>query len=556
VRLVGYVIYRTFAWSDRDGRPMSEQHKVSYRELIEKAGISRGALKEAIDQAIHGNLLQCVRHGRPSQAGADSESSVFELRWHDGEYSTDRTLFQGFFEGAGNRTYIPNQFFTRLLPNESLSVLKVVGSVIRFSIGFEVKRGFRRQQAALSYADIQRYSNIAGRHHVSRALSNAIASNYIAQIEKGVFDPNAGRASKAAVYGLKWTTDVRTAGESGSKKLPDETQPIMPVGSKKLPDNPFKKVTGSGSKGEPGDRSKKVTGIEIKQTNKTPKQQQQAAVAPIDPEDEGAHRRLIEIGFDRVTSVRLASSRSLEHIERQIAWMGQRNPTRNPLGMLRRAIEEDWTEPVNLVVDISTEHSAAAVFARHFYAGFADNALTPIATPSPADLAAADPLVKALLVMWPDTTQVEAWGRQFGKHAAEQQVPHQRPIGLLFAVRLLGDAFVAWARRDRDRHRRQTAQAQREAHEALLKSEYLRYLQEAESELKKQSPDRYREFLTYREEQRKKFLRFVRNGGQSALMRGFETEAARLEDFRSFFTQDVLGFSAWEPRRHQQELPA
>jgi hypothetical protein len=41
VRLVGYVIYRTFAWSDRDGRPISEQHKVSYRELTEEAGISR-----------------------------------------------------------------------------------------------------------------------------------------------------------------------------------------------------------------------------------------------------------------------------------------------------------------------------------------------------------------------------------------------------------------------------------------------------------------------------------------------------------------------------------
>ena len=52
VRLVGYVIYRTFAWSDRDGRPIGEQHKVSYRELIEEAGISRGALSEVIDEAL------------------------------------------------------------------------------------------------------------------------------------------------------------------------------------------------------------------------------------------------------------------------------------------------------------------------------------------------------------------------------------------------------------------------------------------------------------------------------------------------------------------------
>ena len=33
VRLVGYVLYRTFAWSDRDGRPMRSQHQIAYREL-------------------------------------------------------------------------------------------------------------------------------------------------------------------------------------------------------------------------------------------------------------------------------------------------------------------------------------------------------------------------------------------------------------------------------------------------------------------------------------------------------------------------------------------
>jgi hypothetical protein len=555
LRLVGYVIYRTFAWSDRDGRPMSEQHKVSYRELIEKAGISRGALKEAIDQAMRGNLLQCVQQGRPSQAGAEAESSVFELKWHDGQYSTHPALFQGFFEGAGNRTYIPNQFFTRLLPNESLSVLKVVGSIIRFSIGFEVKRGFRRQQAALSYADIQRYGNIAGRHHLSSALSNAIASNYIAQIEKGVFDPNAGRASKPAVYGLRWATDARNAEESDSKRLPDESQPVMPTGSKRLPDNPFKKVTGSGSKGEPGDRFKKVTDIEIKQTNKTSKQQQQAAAAPVDSEDQVAHRRLLEVGFDQAAATHLASVRSIEHIERQIAWMGKRNPTRNPLGMLRRAIEEDWPEPVNLAVEATAEQSPVMVFARHFYAGLANNALAPVATPSASDVAAADPLVRALLAIWPDTAQVEPWGRQFAKHAAEQQRPNTHSMSLSLAVRIFGDAFVAWAQRDRERHQQRMAQAKREAAEARLKADYLRYLQACEVSLQEGTPARYREFLAYRDGCRKNFVRFARGSAQSALLRGFDIEAARLEDFQRYFFQAVLDFPAWDARINHQGLP-
>jgi hypothetical protein len=556
VRLVGYVIYRTFAWSDRDGRPMSEQHRVSYRELIEKAGISRGALKEAVNQAIHANLLRCVQRGHPSRAGAEAESSVFELNWHDSVYVTDPLLFQGFFEGAGNRTYIPNQFFTRLLPNEPLTVLKVVGSIIRFSIGFEVKRGFRRQQAALSYSDIQRYSKIGSRQDLANALKHALASNFVQQLEPGHFDLNAGRTSKAAIYGLRWATDARDHEGTGSISVPVSNQGVVAAGLISVPEDQSKNRTGSGSEGVPAERFKIRTGIKIKPTNKTSKQQQQAAAVRVDPEDQAAYRRLLEAGFDQATAERLSCSRSVEQIERQIAWMGKRYPTRNALGMLRRAIEEDWPEPVNLAVELRAEHSAAAVFARHFYAGLANNVLTPIATPSASDILAADPLVKALLLVWPDTTRVEGWGREFGQHAAERRGPDQHAPSLALAVRLFGDAFVVWARRDCERHRQQTAQAQREAHERRFKGEYQRYLLACEVRLQEQDPARYREFLAYREEKRKGLVRFARSGAGSALMRGFETQAARLEDFRVFYSADVIDFPAWDAHYNQERLPA
>ena len=48
---------------------------------------------------------------------------------------------------------------------------------------------------------------------------------------------------------------------------------------------------------------------------------------------------------------------------------------------------------------------------------YAKFSTTPIATPSASDILAADPLMKALLLVWPDTTNVEAWGREFGKLA-------------------------------------------------------------------------------------------------------------------------------------------
>src|SRR3954462_13748406 len=85
-----------------------------------------------------------------------------------GEYVKAPKQFRGFFAGEGNRTYIPNQFFDVLVPRESLALLKVVGSVIRFSIGFQNKWGHRRRNVALSYQHIQNYSKL----HDRKTLSN------------------------------------------------------------------------------------------------------------------------------------------------------------------------------------------------------------------------------------------------------------------------------------------------------------------------------------------------------------------------------------------------
>lgn len=556
VRLVGYIIYRTFAWSDRDGRPLNEQHPISYRELIEQAGISRGALRQAIEEAVRANLIQRVRHGHAACAGAAAESSVFELKWHDGEYTTDPDRFQGFFEGVGNRTHIANQFFTRLLPHESLCVLKVVGSIIRFSIGFEVKRGFRRQQVALSYTAIQRYCRIGSRQDLAQALLHALTSNYIQQVEAGCFDPDAGRTSKAATYGLRWEGDFRSAQVGGSKSVPVINQSVDATGSIPVPAPRFNNRTGSGSGTVPVERSINRTGLEIEEANKPVQQQQPAAAAPREIEEgQDGRRRLIEVGFDRATAARLAAENSLERIERQIAWMGQRNPARNPLGLLRKAIEQDWPAPIRAAPDATPEDSRTSCFAQHFYAGMADNTLTPVATPSPTDLTAVAPLAQALVSVCSDDTRLEAWGRQFGKYAAQQSAPNPQPMSLALAVRRFGDLFLVWVRRDRERQVQQTATAQRDAHEARFKSDYLRYLLGADAQLQKQEPARYQAFLDHREERRKTLQRLARNGAQSALMRGFEMQSARLEDFRLFFSQEVLDFAAWDAQVNREGVP-
>ena len=544
VRLVGYVLYRTFAWSGKDGRPLREQHPISYRELVEQAGISRGALHQAIQEAVEGNLLRRVRSGRAARRGAASETSVFELKWHDGEYTSDPSRFLGFFEGSGHRTYIPNQFFTRLLPNEPLSVLKVVGAIIRFSIGFEVKRGFRRQQVSLSYSAIQRYSHISSRQDLAIALKHALTSNFIERTTEGRFN-RTGRGSEAATYGLRWESDDLAAQQRF--KIRTGTQRDLERGSPEtVPVPRFNPRTGSGSESVPAMQFRNRTGSEITVENK-PCKQQQAAAAPSE-EYSARLRCLQEAGFDSATATRLAEHR-LERIQRQIDWMGQRNPTRNRLGMLRRAIEEDWSAPASTAGDLSP----VVRFARHFYAGLARNPETPVSLPSSIDQAAAEPLVRALCSMVQGNTSVEAWGLQFGQYAAQQGGADGQGLSLAGAVRRFGDAFVVWARRTREKQTRESEAQRRVAYAARIKPEYTFYLLEAEAKLREEEPSRYKAFLDQREERRRTLLRF---GTQSALLRAFDSESARLEDLAAFFSDEVLDFASWGHQRNDDETQA
>src|SRR6266496_771487 len=263
VRLVAHLIRRTLGWCDADGQPQEEQIQVSYQELIDRAGISRQMIRDAVDEATAGGFIECVRQGRPSRPNETAVTALYQLRWDGGsEYVKDPERFSGFFEGEGNRTDIPNEFFDWVIPREPLSVIKVVGSIIRFSIGFQAQHGRRRQQVALSYTDIQNYARIRNRNDLSQAVQRAIDANYIRCVEAGVFDPHAGILSKAATYAVKWA-DSPAGFLTGQKSVPGV-----------LLADQSENRTGSSQKSVPENQSENRTDIEIKQTNETLKQQQ------------------------------------------------------------------------------------------------------------------------------------------------------------------------------------------------------------------------------------------------------------------------------------------
>ncbi len=195
VRLVGYLLWQTLAWNDAQGQPRRTRHRLTWRALGARARVSRGALGEALRAAQAGHLLRIDAPER-----VPSPTATFELQWADGPYVRRPDAFAGFFRGTGHRTYVPNQFFTVVVAREPLAVVRVVGAVIRESIGFEAEQGYRRTEAALSCRALARRTRLSVRH-VMLALQQAIGAGYLQQVSAGTF----GGDAAAARYAVRWS---------------------------------------------------------------------------------------------------------------------------------------------------------------------------------------------------------------------------------------------------------------------------------------------------------------------------------------------------------------
>jgi len=532
VRLVAHLIRSTLGWCDADGKPQEEQIQVAYQELVDRAGISREMIREAINEAAEGAFIECVRRGRPSRPNETAITALYQLRWSSGaEYVKDAERFNGFFEGEGNRTDIPNEFFDWVIPHEPLSVIKVVGSIIRFSIGFQAQHGRRRQQVALSYTDIQNYARIRNRNDLSQALQRALAANYIRCLEAGVFDPHAGTLSKAATYAVKWV-DSPAVILTGQKSVPE----VFRV-------DQSEKRAGTSQKNVPENQSEKRTDIEIKQTNKTSKQQQGIVAAR-------AMGLLKGEGFDRRTAERLSNRHTLEVIQNQIEWIQERTPTRNKLGMLRKAIEENWPRPEKLRIS-EVLKTPGALFTSNYYAGFAGNRGAPIVEPSLREIEAAEQYTKRLLDLHPDPTQASAWGRAFGEmvHAHEG---NSRALSLILALRVSGDRFYVRLQRERKASIEREQQTRRETHLQRFEPAWLEYLREIERQFKTERSEDMARFQTTRETKRQQLLSGRWQLNVKERLSRLESELGRLRDFQEFF--GLPDFWTWDEKQNPQPL--
>ena len=567
VRVVGYALRKVLGWVDTHGNPTREQLRFTYRELIAHAGVSRTCIAEALREALQRRCLRCVQAPQPDATGKPGQSGIYELCWDDtGSYTDDPARFRGFYypeaviveerEGAATvrrpkaaRKNIPNAFFDHLLPRERLSVIRVVGALLFYSIQWG-PGGERRMPVSRSITALSRLTNHA-RRHVHEAVLEARKLGYIEQVDAGCFDPAAAQTSRAATYGIRWAPAVPVG---RLLSLAAVTEAPVPAPNRVEKTDRYEKGHGGPvlkgirdryGKGY-GDQSEKVNGISIKRdlkTNTAAKTAAVSTVAAVATELE----LLKQTGFDETTAKALAARQSAAVIRRQIQWLPLRHTTRNRLGLLRRAIEEDWPRPEGAETDDSLK--AGKEFASHYYAayhGFSGEAGTE---PFPKDIHAAAAFVSRLLTLRDEPAAVAEWGRQFGALVRQRNVgnPKARPH-LSAALVLHGDAFLRQLEGKSSAfatHARQKAQA---ARQATLWPRYMAYLRLAEIEAQQSARELYTAFSLQRQRTREAMTGGLFHASPETLAR-FDGEESRwlalAEYCASRKANAVLTFDAW-----------
>lgn len=320
VRLVGHVLHQTLRCLDEEGKPVQQDIAVSMNTSISQAGVSRGGVRPALDASLAARFITCTQFPEKKSIGKAGRVGEYSLLW--AADAPDPDSFSGFYSGKGHRTVVPHAFFTHVLPYESLAVIRVVAAIIRYTVGYENQFGGRRLKHALSYSDLESITGLS-RKHVWKAVKHAIAMNYIeAETQE----------RSTTVYALKWLSKEEKQRISSKRKLATTPSQSVQKGNQEA----FKKETTISSKTSTNGFKKETP---LKERNNPEKKQQPVA------ETCKVYQALIEIGFDRQVASDLVAAHDEKVIVDQLKWLKVRRADRNALGMLRTAIEQNWSPP-------------------------------------------------------------------------------------------------------------------------------------------------------------------------------------------------------------------
>jgi hypothetical protein len=570
VRVVGYALRRILGWVDRNGEPTRTQLRFTYRELIEHAGVSRDSIAAALKEAIERRFLVCVQEPEPDSAGRQGQSGIYELCWDDeGPYTDKPGEFRGFYypeaivveeirDGVRShrpksaRKNIPNAFFDYLLPREPLSVIRTVGALLFYSIEWG-PAGERQVKVTKSISSLSSLTRMS-RHHVHRAIVEARRQGYIVQVDGGCFDPAAAKDSKPAGYAIRWMSD---AGMEATVPPVGKCEREKEDRSKRVNGQPVGKGARDRSEKVNGGQSEKVNDISIK-TGILKTYTAAAVAGGVGGEvktgtlvGSASFAALREVGFDESAARELAANHPADVIRRQIEWLPLRRTRHSRLGMLRRAIEQDWAKPDHGRTEDEPQRMARD-FASHYYAGyhgFSGEAQTP---PLDRDVETASAFILRLLAIDPSPTKIPEWGRRFGRLVRSRHPSGSAaPTFLWLTLVAYGDSFLQQLQGDRRNHSEAGQAKSRELHMARFRSAYLDFLRVEEARVRRDRPDLGTAFDTHRAELRRKMTDAAVRAPVTWLAR-FDSEESRLTGFAEFFARHpehpVPDFWQWDQR--------
>ncbi len=509
VRIVGYMLRRILGHVDVYGNPRETQVRFTYRELMKFAAVSRDSIAAALAEAVKYKLIDCLRAGHAKRAGENAQSAVYALRWSN-HYTNRPDELDGFFSGEAvtesdqdgcrarsARKNIPDAFFDYLLRRERLSVIRVVGAMLFRSIQWG-EGGERKVPVQMSISELCRLTHMT-RRHVHEAVTEALERGYLVRVQEGRFDPAAGTTSHAATYAIRWTRQAVAPVYASITTPTPEASVRKGIRKKSQRGNGTSVRNGARDQSEMGnvERSEKGNGISI---NKSINTSSALTGVPADPSPSEAGpsapatgaaaageelvKALVTVGFDSTIAANFVRDFSPDVIRRQLEWFPLRRARRNPLGLLRRAIEQDWPKPESRGI------TPAAIFVTNFHAAVRGLA-KPMFAPNGHGAEDAESILSQLVNGTVDDSVAAEWGRRFGQFVARK---HPGKTSFVWCARECGPDFVRMVRANQKRACQEAAAKAAAAERDRQHSAYDGFLVETLRRYQRDMPDLYEEF--------------------------------------------------------------
>ncbi len=537
VRLVGYMLRRILGWVDRDGNPTCEQLEFTYQDLVKGAGISRDMVHGVIEEAMEQRLIYCVQEPRKATVGDSGQSGIYRLRWSE-SYTNDPAQLRGFFcreaivesdsgipTAKAARKNIPNAFFDYVLRRERLAVIRVVGALLFKSIRWG-EGGERRDSVSLSISALSNLTHQT-RRNVHEAVKEALERGYLECEDPGCFDPKAGVQSRAATYRIRWTQKAVT---------PSYCEPTTGEGGqseKGYGGAVGKRIRDQSEKGY-GKQSEKGYDISIKRSIKTDTAAEAAAV--------GMVGELRKVGFDDRTARALAARQSEQVIRDQLEWISLRQVTSSRLGMLRRAIEENWPKPQG--TSVGPEHELGKLFAESYAQAYHQGKALPA---SPREAAAAAELLRGLNAEATAEAAAE-WGRRFAGLVKSKSPKNPYLLGM---IRHYAPEFIGRVCKTARSAGKIAVNMRRASHKEAFEKAHLDYLIGTMKRLRQTEPALWRAYEVHQQEIRQRLRLGV---AACKLLEADASQAVAFADFARDQGREILDFWEWDLKLNSQRF--